>query len=106
MSPSQAAAERVLDKQDRNQQWVDIILGMSKKLMDDRDKELVANARRDKELDQEYNFEEGHSVTPGDGHKDKGTTITLAMRVSLGDTAYDVKEGEDESSLSNLEADL
>jgi hypothetical protein len=83
MSQSQAAAERVLDEHNRKQQWVDITLGMRKKQMDDRDKELAAIARRDKELDQEYNFKGGHLVNPGDGHKDDGTVIASATRISL-----------------------
>ncbi len=106
MSQSQAAAERMLDKHNRKEQLVDITLGMTKKQMDNCDKELAAIARRDEELDQEYNFEGGHLVNPGNGHKDEGTAITLAMRISLGDTAYDVEEWEDELSLGNLEVDL
>ncbi len=105
MSQSQAVAERVLDDHDQKQQCVDITLEMTKKQMDDQDKELAAITKRDNELDQEYNFEGGHSVNPGDGHRDDSTVITLALRVS-GDTAYDIEEGEDKSSLSNLEEDL
>jgi hypothetical protein len=53
-----------------------------------------------------YNFEEGHSINPGEGHKDDGTTITLAMKVSLDNTAYNIMEGEEETSLSDLAEDL
>ncbi len=96
----------MLGEHNRKQQWVDITLGMTKKQMDNCDKELAAIARRDKELDQEYNFEGGHSVNPGDGHKDDGTAITLTMRISLKDSAYDFDKIEDKLSLSDLEADL
>jgi hypothetical protein len=36
-------------------------------------------------MENDYNFEEGHSVDPGKGKKDDGMAATSAMRVSLGD---------------------
>jgi hypothetical protein len=66
MSQRQAAVEQVLHGHNHKQQWVDITLGMTKKQMDNRDKEIAAIAKRDKERDQDYNFEEGHSINLGE----------------------------------------
>ncbi len=82
MSQSQAAAEQVLYDHNCKQQWVDITLGMTKKQIDNCNMELAAIPKRDKEHNQDYNFEEGNSINPREGHKDNDTTITLAMKVS------------------------
>jgi hypothetical protein len=52
MSQSQAAVEQVLHDHDHKQQWVDITLGMTKKQIDNRGKELAAIAKRDEEHNQ------------------------------------------------------
>jgi hypothetical protein len=96
VSQSQAAAEQVLHDHDCKQQWVDITLGMTKKQMDDRNKEIAAITKKDKEQNQDYNFKEGHSINPGEGRKEDSTAFTLAMKVSLGNTAYNIVEGEEE----------
>jgi hypothetical protein len=106
MSQSQAAAEQVLHNHNRKQQQVDITLGMTKKQMDDSDKDIAAIAKGDKECNQDYSFKEGHSINPGEGCKYNGTVVTSAMKVTLGNTAYNIVEGEEELSLSELAEEL
>jgi hypothetical protein len=87
--------------------WADITLGMTRKQIKEHEKELAATARRETEIENDYNFKYGHSVDPGKGKKDDGTAATLAMRVSLGDTEYNiVVKGDDSAYLSNLAEEL
>ncbi len=60
MSQSQAAMERMLEDQGKNMTWADITLGMTKKQLQEHDKELSTTARQEKELEHDYNFEKGH----------------------------------------------
>jgi hypothetical protein len=53
-------------------------------------------------MDNDYNFKDGHSVNPGKGKKDDGRAATLAMRVSLGDTEFNIVNTDDSPYLSNL----
>jgi hypothetical protein len=106
MSQSQAAMERMLEDQGKNMMWADITLGMTKKQLKEHNKELAATARWEKELEHDYNFEEGHSINPGKGRNDNGTAATLAMRVSLGNTEYNIVDGYDTSYLSDLAENL
>jgi hypothetical protein len=86
MSQSQASMERMLEDQGKNMMWADITLGMTKKQLEEHNKELAATARQEKELEHDYNFEEGHSINPGKGSNEDGTAATSAMRVRLGNT--------------------
>jgi hypothetical protein len=107
MSQSQAAAmERTLKDQGKNMTWVDITLGMTKKQFEEHDKELMATARREKELEHDYNFKEGHWNNPGKRRNNNGNAATLATRVSLGNTEYDIVDEDDASYLSNLAENL
>jgi hypothetical protein len=106
MSQNQAIMERMLKDQGKNMTWADITLGMTTKQLKEHDKELVAAARPEEELEHDYNFEEGHSINPGKGRNDDGTAATLAMRVSLGNMEYDIVDGDDASYLSNLAENL
>ncbi len=66
---------------------MDITLETTKRQMDDCNKEILAITKRDKEHNQDNNFEEGHSIKRGEGHEDDGIAIASAMKVSLGNTA-------------------
>ena len=85
MSQSQATTERMLEDHAKTLTWADITLGMTRKQIEEHEKKLAATARRETEMENNYNFEDGHLVNPGKGKKDNGTAATSAMRVSLGD---------------------
>jgi hypothetical protein len=110
MSQSQAATERMrtMQRLQRGQTTAleVITLGMTRKQIEEHEKELAAKARRETEMKNDYNFEDGHLVDPGKGKKDNSTAAALAMRVSLGDTEYDIVNGDDSSYLSNLAEEL
>jgi hypothetical protein len=79
---------------------------MTKKQLEEHDKELAATARWEKELEHDYSFKERHLINLGKGRNDNGTAATLAMRVSLGNTEYDIVDGDDASYLSDLSENL
>jgi hypothetical protein len=106
MSQSQAATERMLEDHAKTLTWADITLGMTRKQIEEHEKKLAATARRETEMENNYNFEDGHLVNPGKGKKDNGMAATLAMRVSLGDTEYNIVNGDDSSYLSDLAEEL
>jgi hypothetical protein len=106
MSQSQATTERMLKDHAKTITWADITLGMTRKQIKEHEKELAVTARRETEMENDYNFEDGHSVDPGKGKKDDSMAATLAMRVSLGDTEYNKVNGDDSFYLNNLAEEL
>jgi hypothetical protein len=106
MSQRQAATERMLEDHAKTMTWADITLGMTRKQIKEHEKKLAATARRETEMENNYNFEDGHLVNPGKGKKDNGMAAMLAMRVSLGDMEYNIVNGDDSSYLSDLAEEL
>ncbi len=45
-------------------------------------------------------------INPGKGRNNNGTVATSAIRVSLGNTEYNIVDGDDASYLSNLAENL
>jgi hypothetical protein len=106
MSQSQATTERMLEDHAKTMTWADITLGITRKQIKEHEKELAATARSKTEMENDYNFKDGHWVDPGKGKKDDGRAATLAMRVSLGDTENNIVNGGDSSYLSDLAEEL
>ncbi len=101
----QAEAELILSNHDKTQSWVNLELGMTKKQLDDYERERIAQAKMADGQTGDYNFNEAHSVDPVAGRPDDGTAFTKAAHLSLGNTAYDVVM-DDESKIDELATDL
>jgi hypothetical protein len=54
MSQSQAATERMLEDHAKTMTWADITLGMTRKQIEEHEKELAATARRETEMENNY----------------------------------------------------
>ncbi len=84
---------------------MDLKLGMTKKQLDDHECKHIAQAKLAEGLEQAYNFDETHSVNPVAGWPDDGTAYTKTMNHSLGDTAYNVVVGDDDSETDDKVAE-
>jgi hypothetical protein len=100
-SHQQAAAEQVLQDHNRTQHRVDLTLGMTQAQRKAHEQALVAQGRAASSLDWTYNFNDEHLVNPVAGCADDGTAMTKTRNISLGDTAYDVVEVDDDESNPN-----
>ncbi len=101
----QAEAELILSNHDKTQSWVNLELGMTKKQLDNYERERIAQAKMADGQTGDYNFNKAHSVDTVAGRPDDGTAFTKAANLSLGNTAYDVVM-DDESKIDELVTDL
>jgi hypothetical protein len=78
---------------------------MTKKQIDDYEREQIAQAKMADGQTGDYNFNKAHSVDPVAGRPDDSTAFTKAANLSLGNTAYDVVM-DDESEIDELAMDF
>jgi hypothetical protein len=83
------------------------MLGMTKKLLNEHERERPSQAKLAEGKEGGYTFDDTHSVNPVAGQPDDGTAFTKTGNYSLGDTAYDVvMVGDSNSKMEEIAADL
>ncbi len=100
----QAVAEKKLEDHNSKQTWVDITLGMTKKQLEEYRNEQIALAKVSEGVNRGYNFDEEHSLKQ-DARQDDRTALSSTQNISMGDTAYNIVEENEDSDASDLMAD-